>query len=140
MTVHGSCELCLLVSELDSRKELYRLGTDWYVNSYQGSGSRPRFVVQPQQHVTDVGQLCPSALQTLGSVMGKVCDVIKLEINVERVYVLSFNETAPGHIHFHFVPRFTSDINIGPALSDNILVPQFDTVRVLQQLTSFFAR
>ena len=85
-----------------------------------------------------MGHLSPSALQTLGLIMGNVCDAIKRESNVERVYILSFNETGPGHIHFHFVPRFTSDVNIGPNLSNDILVPQFDTLRVIRRLTFLF--
>ena len=70
--------------------------------------------------------------------MSNICIAIKLESNVERVYILSFNETGLGHIYFHFVPRFTSDVNIGPNLSDDILVPQFNVGRVIQRLTSLF--
>jgi diadenosine tetraphosphate (Ap4A) HIT family hydrolase len=128
------CDLCVLAARLDARGELHRVGTDWFLNRYQGDGTRPRFVLQAQRHVTGLEKLDANELGSLGRTLGRAIGVIKREPGVERVYVISYNETAPGHTHLHLVPRFTGESDVGPQLSDDVAAPGFDVSRVLKRV------
>ena len=114
-----NCELCDLVSELDQKGELIELDELWTINEFQGDLHRPRYVLQIKQHKTSFSELTASEQGNFSEVLSKVVGVLERERNVERVYVESFNETPPGHLHIHLTPRFTEEENLGPNLQDN---------------------
>lgn len=131
----ATCELCALQRELERKGEAVSLlgGTEGYtLNKFQGESQRPRFVLQPRRHLTCYDQVGDSRAAALGEALARAISAIEKAEGVKRVYVMSFNETAPGHIHFHLVPRFESDELRGPSLPDTADVPEgFDADAIL---------
>lgn len=75
-------------------------------------------MVQTKRHCSDLRQLSKEELGTLGSALESATSAVTDSGPVERVYVQLFNEGRPGHVHFHIVPRFTLDAELGPSLPD----------------------
>jgi diadenosine tetraphosphate (Ap4A) HIT family hydrolase len=135
-SVQKTCELCVLVADLEKRGESHPVGPDWLFNSYRGPGTRPRFVLQSRRHVTSIGALGDAETSTMGRAIGRVARFLMREPGVAKVYVASFNETLPGHPHVHLIPRFEGEIALGPALSDDVDTPAgFDSARVLERVS-----
>lgn len=75
-------------------------------------------MVQTTRHCPDLQQLSKEELGALGYALEAATSAITNSGPVERVYVQLFNEGRPGHVHFHVVPRFTLDTELGPSLPD----------------------
>ena len=127
------CELCDLVSDLDQNNELIELDELWTINEFQGKLERPRYVLQVRQHKTSFSELSAAEQGNFSELLGKVMGVLERQPNVERVYVESFNETSPGHLHIHLTPRFSGEENLGPNLQDQKF-SDWNTISVWQQL------
>lgn len=112
------CELCELVAQLKSSGALLELNDHWSVNNFQGESNRPRWVIQSRRHVERFEELTPAERAALGDAIALTTEAVRGVTGAEKVYVQSFNETPPGHIHIHIVPRFDSDQKIGPELED----------------------
>ena len=112
------CELCDLVAGLEQEKQLLSLNDHWTLNVFQGQSNRPRFVIQGKRHVVNFEDLSSAERAAMGDALALATAAIEREPGVAKVYVQSFNETAPGHLHIHLVPRFESDETMGENLKD----------------------
>lgn len=116
-----SCEICDLQAELRTQELVVDLGPHWAMNVYQGPGRRPRWVIQAARHVTSISKLNDGELASLGRAVGyAVREIEKSDDQIERVYVLSMNETEPGHPHVHLIPRFKGEVPNPALLPDDI--------------------
>jgi len=113
-----SCSLCDLVIGLDQKDELLSLNDHWHFNIFQGVSNRPRWVIQAKRHVEHFEDLSSAERSAMGDAIALATSAIQSDPSVAKVYVQSFNETAPGHLHIHLVPRFENDQEIGESLSD----------------------
>lgn len=135
MTSH-CCALGRLTDAPRRSGSLVTLSEHFTVNAFQGDSTRPRFVLQIQRHVTSYADLTDAERRELGRALSLLSQVVEREPGVERVYSLSFNETEPGHLHWHLLPRFVDEPGpYGPALAD-LVEPRtdFDVERVLSAL------
>lgn len=112
------CELCDLVSGLQGKQQLLSLNDHWTLNVFQGQSNRPRFVIQGKRHVVSFVELSSAERSAMGDALALATAAIESEPEVAKVYVQSFNETAPGHLHIHLVPRFEFDQSMGEDLND----------------------
>lgn len=128
-----NCELCELVSSLEENQKLIQLDEHWTINEFQGELQRPRYVLQVIEHKTSFSQLTPAEQGNLSEVLTKAISVLETQPNVEKVYVESFNETYPGHLHIHLTPRFQEDEELGPNLKDK-QIPNWDYKDVWKRL------
>ena len=115
-----TCPLCQLVTDLGAEGEIAALRPGFTLNRFQGESDRPRLVLQPARHVTRFADLTDDEARNLGLSIRDAAAAVEAHRGVERCYVQSFNETPPGHLHVHLVPRFTDDPQPhGPQLSDD---------------------
>jgi diadenosine tetraphosphate (Ap4A) HIT family hydrolase len=114
------CSLCDLVVDLDSRSELIDINDHWYFNIFQGESIRPRWVIQSKRHVQRFEELNSPERSALGDAIALATSCIEQEPKVEKVYLQSFNETPPGHLHVHLVPRFDFDQGLGSELGQMV--------------------
>lgn len=115
---NGSCELCQLALELDAAGKLVRVNDHWTLNSFVGESNRPRWVLQSVSHVTSFDALGAAERASMGDAIAIASAKIGEQEGVEKVYVQSFNETAPGHLHLHLIPRYEGETKLGPELED----------------------
>jgi diadenosine tetraphosphate (Ap4A) HIT family hydrolase len=113
-----SCECCSIYATAAEGGTGIALGPYWTCNIRVGH-HRPALVVQTTRHCSDLDQLSTDELRALGNVLQVVSGAVTEAGPVERVYVQLFNEVRPGHVHFHIVPRFTLDSQVGPFLLDS---------------------
>lgn len=112
------CELCDLVAGLGQENQLLSLNDHWTLNVFQGQSNRPRFVIQGKRHVVSFEELSSAERAAMGDALALATAAIESEPGVAKVYVQSFNETPPGHLHIHLVPRFEPDETMGENLKD----------------------
>jgi diadenosine tetraphosphate (Ap4A) HIT family hydrolase len=118
----SSCSCCRIVHDLAQRGAVHPMGSHWTVNA-RIDHVRPGLVLQSRSHREGLADLDVSEREDLGRVLGIASRHLESLPNVEKVYVSLWNEGSPGHVHFHLIPRCTSDRGnpLGPALPD--LVP-----------------
>lgn len=105
-----NCEICELEAKLRKNNRITDLGPHWTINTYEGPGTRPRWVIQSKRHVTSISRLHDGELASLGRSIGHaVREIERADPDVEKVHVASFNETAPGHPHVHLIARFKGE-------------------------------
>lgn len=122
-----SCEICQIQQTQRSAGKVIDLGPDWGINPYIGPGNRPRWVIQANRHVDSLAKLHDGELASMGRSIGHAIRAIrKRDKRIEQVYVLSFNETPPGHPHVHLVPRFVGEVPNPYSLGDNIQLKDVD--------------
>lgn len=114
----NKCSLCLLVLRLENQARLIRLNDFWTINEFQGALLRPRYVIQSRNHKESISELDSEELTALSEALVNSIKVLESRPGVVRVYIESYNETAPGHLHIHLTPRFEEEENIGPRLED----------------------
>lgn len=132
----NKCSLCLLVLRLDNQARLIRLNDFWTINEFQGSLLRPRYVIQSRNHKESISELESKELAALNTALVDSIKVLESQPGVVRVYIESYNETAPGHLHIHLTPRFEEEENIGPQLEDRNIA-QWDWNSVWSGLSNF---
>ena len=132
------CELGRIVEGRRKQDALVAVGDHFTANAFQGESVRPRFVLQIRRHVTSYADLSEAERRELGRALALLSQAVEREPGVKRVYVLSFNETEPGHLHWHILPRFTDEEGpYGPSLADLAEPPAgFDRDRVLRAVGS----
>lgn len=114
----NKCSLCLLVLKLENQARLIRLNDFWTINEFQGALLRPRYVIQSRNHKESISELDSKELSAFSKALVNSIKVLESRPGVVRVYIESYNETAPGHLHIHLTPRFEGEGNIGPQLED----------------------
>ena len=72
-------------------------------------------ILKPKRHVEHVAELDPHESQALGPLIAKVTSAMMIALEPERVYVCSFGEVVK-HVHFYFVPRYSSMPPSGPSI------------------------
>ena len=112
----SNCNCCAIVDRL-SKEEVKDLGEFWSCNVREGH-QRPALVVQSKEHREKLADLSEPELRSLGPALQAASKGLRRGKGVERVYVQLFNEGAPGHVHFHIVPRLDTDDVKGPDLRD----------------------
>jgi diadenosine tetraphosphate (Ap4A) HIT family hydrolase len=134
------CELCQMALDLRAQRELVTVHPGVSLNLFQGPGARPRMVLQVERHVTAFSELTTDEAQSFGRSIRDVAASVEAQPGVARCYVSSFNETPPGHIHVHLVPRFDDDAQpIGPLL-DTSQAPDSAAAFDLQAIITSFDR
>ena len=130
------CELGRITSVKQQDGSLVTIDDHYTANAFQGESVRPRFVLQVRRHVTSYADLTDAERRDLGRALALLTHAVEHEPGVSRVYVQSFNETAPGHLHWHVVPRFADEpAPYGPGLEDLTAEPAgFSVDRVLASL------
>ena len=113
----SDCTCCDIVKRLSARGKVKDLGEFWYCNIREGH-QRPALVVQSKEHRAHLADLEEEELRSLGPALQAASKGLQYGKGVERVYVQLFNEGAPGHVHFHIVPRLDADDVKGPELRD----------------------
>jgi diadenosine tetraphosphate (Ap4A) HIT family hydrolase len=61
-------------------------------------------IVEARRHLLDFGEMTPTELAELGSVLNRLVPAIKAATGVQRVYFLAVMERAP-HFHLWLVPK-----------------------------------
>lgn len=126
------CECCSIVEEAFTTGLAFNLGSHWTCNVRVGH-QRPGLVVQSTRHCADLEQLSGEELSALGRALRAATHGIRNSGAVERVYVQLFNETQPSHVHFHVVPRFVGEQDVGPSLPDSCdKAINFDVIHALK--------
>jgi len=134
------CELCLLARDLRSQNELVTVHPGVSLNRFQGPGDRPRLVLQVERHVTAFAELTADEAQSVGRAIRDVAALVEAQPGVARCYVSSFNETPPGHLHVHLIPRFEDDSQpVGPML-DTSQAPASAAAFDMQSIITTFER
>lgn len=68
------------------------------------------FYMAPKRHIENWHEFTEAELKEIGPLIKKVEEVLKEEIDLERLYTITISE-AMRHIHFHLIPReVNSDI------------------------------
>lgn len=106
------------MQQLEQDSQLIQLHEDWTINAFQGDLVRPRYVLQSRRHVLSISELSDHELRSMADTISRVIEVLESEPQVERVYLETYNETAPGHLHIHLTPRFSGESHVGPQLTD----------------------
>lgn len=120
----GCCVLGGIVVELAKKNEVVTPVPGFSFNVFQGASQRPRFVLQIERHVVSLAELTDLERADLGRALAISVEAIQESPGVEKVYIESYNETPPGHVHFHLIPRFSSDTGaVGPSLPASAEVP-----------------
>ena len=128
-----SCSVCELAIDLESTGSLIHLNGEWSANVRVDPNLRPAIVLQARQHATSWEDLSHAALSSLGQAIAQVSRGLSSDV-VDRVYVMSFNETGDGHIHLHVVPRFSNEALLGPSLQAQASPPEgFDIGAALRR-------
>jgi diadenosine tetraphosphate (Ap4A) HIT family hydrolase len=115
----ASCSCCSIVADLGRQGAVFPIGEFWTINS-RINHQRPALVVQSKRHCERLCDLNAAEHDELGHVLSLATSMFEARKGVERVYVQMWNEGVPGHVHFHLIPRCTSDETgpIGPNLED----------------------
>lgn len=115
----SQCVCCAIAEDLDARGALFGAGPLWTCNARVGH-ERPALVIQTRAHREHLSDLSPDERCQLGDVLATASAALAESGPVERVYTLLFNEGRPGHVHYHVVPRFVGEQEIGPGLPDRV--------------------
>ena len=119
------CELGRIVRRLADKNEVAVPLPGFTLNYFQGDSQRPRFVLQIDRHVLSLSELTDGERADLGRALAVCIHTIEESPGVEKVYIESYNETSPGHVHFHLIPRFSSDDEyLGPDLPATADTPE----------------
>jgi diadenosine tetraphosphate (Ap4A) HIT family hydrolase len=129
------CQLCALVERLDSESKLVKLNEFWTINEFQGDLQRPRYVLQVIAHKCSLTELSIEESVHLTHALSQSIRLLESQEKVERVYVESYNETLPGHLHIHLTPRFHGEELVGPELTDKN-IPHWDWWKVWSELVA----
>lgn len=115
----SSCRCCSIVDELGRDGAVFPMGAHWTVNGRIGH-ERPGLVVQSRLHRESMSDLSAAEREDLGRVLAVASRYMETLAGVEKVYVSLWNEGFPSHVHFHLIPRCTSDVGapVGPGLAD----------------------
>lgn len=114
-----ACTCCSIAQDLAQRGLLHEIDEQWTVNARIGH-KRPGLVVQSRHHRESMADLIPTEVATLGRALAAASDALAREPGVVRVYVHLWNESTPGHVHWHLVPRMEDDDVLGPSLTDEV--------------------
>jgi histidine triad (HIT) family protein len=82
-------------------------------------------VLKPRRHVPDLADLTPEEAAGLGTVSRSVMAAIRAALQPERIYVCSFVESVPQHLHFHLLPRYATMPPLGPGLLERIFAGEW---------------
>ena len=133
----SSCKCCSIVDELGRDGSVFPMGAHWTVNGRIGH-ERPGLVVQSRLHREGMSDLDAAEREDLGRVLTVASRYMESLPGVEKVYVSLWNEGSPSHVHFHLIPRCTSDAGapVGPGLAD-VHPPEFraDTTDVAMRVS-----
>lgn len=125
MSEDACCELGTIVRTLAGKDDVAVPLPGFTLNHFQGDSQRPRFVLQIDRHVVSVAELNDVERADLGRALAVCVQAIQESPGVEKVYIESYNETPPGHVHFHLIPRFSNDTqHLGPALPATADIPE----------------
>ncbi|MFM8564139.1 MAG: HIT family protein [Acidimicrobiia bacterium] len=115
----SSCKCCSIVDELGRARAVFPMGAHWTVNA-RIRHERPGLVVQSRLHRESMADLDAAEREDLGRVLAVATRYMESLPGVEKVYVSLWNEGFPSHVHFHLIPRCTSDLGapLGPGLAD----------------------
>lgn len=60
--------------------------------------------LEPKRHVEDWSEFTSEELAQVGPLIKRIEQALKMELNINRVYVVTISE-AVRHLHFHIIPR-----------------------------------
>jgi diadenosine tetraphosphate (Ap4A) HIT family hydrolase len=124
MSEDACCELGRIVRTLADKNEVAFPLPGFTLNRFQGESQRPRFVLQIDRHVLSLSDLTDAERADFGRALAVCVQAIQESPGVEKVYIESYNETPPGHVHIHLIPRFSSDTeHLGPNLPASADIP-----------------
>lgn len=101
-----SCEICRTHQEEDIPFLLYA-DEDWLLR-HGNAGIKGYFYLEPRRHVENWSEFSSRELQKIGSLIQKLEAVLKKELPLERLYVVTISE-AVRHLHLHLIPRLKHD-------------------------------
>jgi diadenosine tetraphosphate (Ap4A) HIT family hydrolase len=100
--------------ELLPPERVFSVSPHWSLNQRVDEFVRPWFVLQTKHHRDDLTALTPAEQDELGRLLSGLCAAIENFTGATRVYVACLNEL--GHVHFHLVPRYAGDTQLGADL------------------------
>jgi len=82
-------------------------------------------VLKPRRHVAHLADLKPEEANSLGTVLHDVMAAVRSALQPERIYVCSFVESVPSHLHFHLLPRYAAMPPLGPGLLERVFAGEW---------------
>lgn len=125
MSEDACCDLGRIVRTLADKNEVAVPLPGFTLNRFEGELQRPRYVLQTDRHVVSLTELTDAERADLGRALAVCVQAIQGLPGVEKVYIESYNETPPGHVHIHLIPRFSNDAeHLGPNLPATADIPE----------------
>ncbi len=124
MSHDRACMLC--VPEIaDDHFRRVRLWEDelWRLSAVQ-QGAIPGFAhLEPLRHIPYITDLDGAEAATLGAVLARACDALRIAAGAEKTYVYVFGDRV-AHLHFNLAPHRAGDaLRGGPGLLDPTAAP-----------------
>lgn len=123
------CFLCRLPDEADASAHILRRGERAYVMLNAFPYTSGHLMVAPYRHLGDLRELGKEELAEIDSLLQEALgwleeaygpEAFNIGVNMGR----AAGAGAPGHIHWHIVPRWTGDTNYVTVLSETRVLPE----------------
>ncbi|MCE9499078.1 MAG: HIT family hydrolase [Leptospira sp.] len=83
---------------------------DWIVRHSERAKNCPGYLyLEPKLHVTMYPDFPGTVMSGIGNALKAGTDWIYGRLKPEKIYTLTISEVVP-HIHFHIVPRYSSEV------------------------------
>ena len=87
--------------------------TWWIADHCVGNHGLGAVVVKTRAHRENFWELTPNEAASLGPFLQQMTFALKTALNAERIYINSWVDQAPYHIHFVLQPRFSGKAELG---------------------------
>ncbi|MBF2037437.1 MAG: diadenosine tetraphosphate hydrolase [Leptolyngbyaceae cyanobacterium T60_A2020_046] len=111
---HGDCLACqILAGQVEVPGGTIAENPWWIADHCLGAHGLAAIVVKTRHHRENLWDLTPSEAASLGPFLQQLTQAMQVALGAERIYINSWVDQPPYHVHFVLQPRYSGKAELG---------------------------